>query len=90
MAGKNAFQILLLNDVNMIGEHQETKMEMLYGNAFEKIAFLPRIDTNSRFGREWDTLWKKFNNGTFIALQIKVFGHKKFQIPCQKCQIGNF
>ena len=56
------------------------------GNAvsvsFERITFLPTIDTNSEFGRDWDTLWKKFHNDTFIALQMKVFGHKKFQIPC--------
>ena len=26
---------------------------------------------------------KKFNNGTFVALQMKVFGHKYFQIPCK-------
>ena len=60
----------------------ETRIEMLYGCPFEKITFLPRIDTNSGFERDWDTLWKKFKNGIFIALQIKVFGHKNVQIPC--------
>ena len=58
MTGQNTFQILALNDANMLEEHQETKMEMLYGCPFEKIAFLPRIDTNSGSGRS--TLWKKF------------------------------
>jgi hypothetical protein len=52
MAGQNTFQILLLNDANMIGEHYETRVEMLYGCPFEKITFLPRIDTNSGFGRD--------------------------------------
>ena len=28
MAGQNTFKILLLNDANMIGEHQETRMKM--------------------------------------------------------------
>ena len=32
---KNTFQILLLNDDNMIGEHQKTRMKMLYGCPFE-------------------------------------------------------
>ena len=76
MAGQNTFQVLVLNDANMIGEHQETRIEMLYGCPFEKITFLPRIDTNSGFGRNLDTLWKKFHNGLFITLQMKVFGHK--------------
>jgi hypothetical protein len=52
MAGQNTFQILLLNDANIIGEHQETRMKMLYGCPFEKIHFLPKIDTNSGFGRD--------------------------------------
>ena len=37
MAGQNTFQILLLNDANMIREHQETRIKMLYGCPFEKI-----------------------------------------------------
>ena len=53
---------------------------MLYGCPFEKIHFLPKIDTNSGFWRDWDTLSKKFNNGTFMALQMKVFNLKIFQI----------
>ena len=52
MAGQNTFQILALNDANMTGEHLITRMEMLYGCPFEKITFLPRIDTNSGFGRD--------------------------------------
>ena len=52
MAGQNTFQILLLNGANMIGENQETRMEMLYGCPFEKIIFLHKIDTNSGFGRD--------------------------------------
>jgi hypothetical protein len=52
MAGQNTFQIFLLNDANMIGGHWETRMEMLHGFPFEKITFLPRIDTNSGFGRD--------------------------------------
>ena len=63
---------------------------MLYGCPFEKITFLPRIDTNSGFERERDTLWKKFNNGTFKALQMKVFGHQKNQIPFRKSKVQNW
>ena len=35
--GQNTFPIFLLNDDNMIGEHQKTRMKMLYGCPFEKI-----------------------------------------------------
>ena len=52
MAGQNTFQILFSNDANMIGEHYETRMKMLYGCPFEKITFLHKIDTNSGFGRD--------------------------------------
>ena len=65
-------------------------MEMLYGCPFEKITFLPRIDTNSGFGRNWDTLWKKFNNGTFIILQtfnLHALGQK---CHLRNCQFGTF
>ena len=64
---------------------------MLYGCPFEKITFLPRIDANSGFERDWDILWKKFKDGTFIALQMKVFDHKKFKFHAwgQKCHIRN-
>jgi hypothetical protein len=37
------FPILLLNYANMIGEHYETIMKILYGCPFEKIHFLPKI-----------------------------------------------
>ena len=65
-------------------------MKMLYGCPFEKIHFLPKIDTNSGFWRDWGTLSKKFNDGTFIALQMKIFKPKNFKIHvlCQKCQIN--
>ena len=65
-------------------------MEILYGCPFEKITFLPRIDTNSGFEGDWDTLWKKFSNGTFIPLQMKVFDHKIFQIPCTESKVPNW
>ena len=64
-------------------------MEMLYGCPFEKITFLPRIDTNSGFGRNWDTLWKKFNNGTFITLQMKAAKNFYFHARGQKCHFRN-
>ena len=34
--GKNTFNFLLLNDDNMIGEHQETRMKMPNMCPFEK------------------------------------------------------
>ena len=34
--GKNTFNFLLLNDDNMIGEHQETRMKMSNMCPFEK------------------------------------------------------
>ena len=38
------------------------------------------------FGRNWDPFLKKCNNGT---LQMKVFGPKKFEIPCiEWCEIS--
>ena len=37
MAGQNTFEILLLNDANMSGEDQETKMKMSNMCPFEKI-----------------------------------------------------
>ena len=65
-------------------------MKMLCGCFFEKIAFLPKIDTYSEFGRDWDTLWTKSSNGIFITLQMKVFGHKNFQIPCTGSKVANW
>ena len=32
--------------------------KMLYECPFKKITFLPRIDANSGFGRDRDTIWK--------------------------------
>ena len=32
----------------------------------------------NEFGRDRDKLWKKFDNGTFIVLQIMVFDPKIF------------
>ena len=53
MARQNSFQILLLKyDVKMIGEYKETKVKMLYGCPYERIHFLPKIYTNSGFGRD--------------------------------------
>ena len=41
-------------------------MEMLHGCQFKNIHFLDR-----------DTLWKRFDNGTSMALQMKEFDQKK-------------
>ena len=57
---------------------------------FEKRHFLTWIDLNPGFGRNWDTILKKFTNGTFKTLQIKVFGTKKFQIPCRESKVPNW
>ena len=46
MARQNTFKILLLNDANMIGEHQETSMKMTNMCPFEKRHFLMWIDLN--------------------------------------------
>ena len=64
---------------------------MLHGCPFEKITFLPKIDTDSGFWKNWDTLWSKSSNGIFITLQIKVFGHKKnkFHVLDGKCHFRN-
>ena len=39
-----------------------------------------------------DTFWVKSQNGTFIALQMKSFGPKKFKFHprVKKCHFGNF
>jgi hypothetical protein len=57
---------------------------------FEKRHFLTWIDLNPGFGRNCDTFLKKFNNGTFQRLQKKVFGPKKFQIPCRESKVPNW
>ena len=38
-----------------------------------------------------DKFWKKSQNGTFIALQMKAFGPKifKFHAGVKKCHFGN-
>ena len=76
MAWQNTSKILLLNDANMIGEQQETRMKMTNMCPFEKMHFLTWIDLNPRFERNWDTFLKKFTNGSFITLQMEVFGQK--------------
>ena len=50
--GQNAFPILLLNDDNMIEEHQKTKMKMLYGCPFEKNEKEVFFQTNNFFFQE--------------------------------------
>ena len=57
---------------------------------FEKRHFLTWIDLNPGFGRNWDTFLKKFTNGTFKRLQMKVFGPKKIQIPCRESKVPNW
>ena len=57
---------------------------------FEKGHFLTWNHLNPRFGRNWDTFLKKFTNGTFKTLQMKVFGPKKFQIPCRESKVPNW
>ena len=39
-----------------------------------------------------DTFWIKSLNGTFLALQIKSFGPKKFKlhVGVKRCHFGNF
>jgi hypothetical protein len=51
MARQNTFEILLLNDANMIREHKETRIEMPSMCPFEKRHFLTWIDLNPGFGR---------------------------------------
>ena len=51
MSRQNTFEILLLNDANMIGEHQETRMKMPNMCLFEKRHFLTWNDLNPRLGR---------------------------------------
>ena len=50
--GQNAFPILLLNDDNMIEEHQKTKMKMLHGCSFEKNEKEVFFQTNNFFFQE--------------------------------------
>ena len=43
LAGQNAFKILLLNDANMIGEHQKTRIKMTNMCPFEARHFLIQV-----------------------------------------------
>ena len=63
-------------------------MEMLYGCPFEKFTFLPGIDTNSGFERDWD--WGLFKD---IQHQIQKIGlGKKFwsvnKVLKKICRLG--
>ena len=46
MAGQNTFQILVLNDAKMIGEHLETRMEMLFCPELTQILDLEETETH--------------------------------------------
>ena len=70
MARQNTFQILLLNGANMIGEHWKTRMKMQNMCPFEKRHFLTWNDLNPRLGKHWDTVLRKFTNGTLKTLQM--------------------
>ena len=52
MAGQNTFETLLLDDANMIGEQQETKIKMPNMCSFAKRHFLTWIDLNFGFGNQ--------------------------------------
>ena len=55
----------------------------------EKITFLHKIDTNSGFGRDWDTLWTKSSNDIFITLQMKAFGPLKYRVShIEECKVN--
>ena len=56
---------------------QECKSCNVYGLPFDKVHFLTSIDLISEFVRDWDTLRTNSINGKFIAIQMKVFSHKK-------------
>ena len=57
---------------------------------FEKRHFLTWIDLNPGFERHRDTFLKKFTDGTFKTLQMKVYGAKKFQVPCRESKVTNW
>ena len=46
MAGQNTFKVLFSNDANMIGEQQETRINMPNMCPYEKSHFLTWIDLN--------------------------------------------
>ena len=56
---------------------------------FEKRHFLTWIDLNPGFGRNWGTFLKKSINGTFIALQMMIFGHKPIMLVSFKSKHSN-
>ena len=66
-------------------------MKMPYVFPCEKIHFLTRIYKSFDFGRDWDILWKKFNNGTFIVLQRRYLTANVFKFHAwgQKCHFRN-
>ena len=74
--GKNTFPILLLNDDNMIGEHQETRMKMPNMCPFEKIENLLNNFRKKNFKHFRITL-------KFFCLAI----HKKLK---KSCSLYNF
>ena len=50
------------------------------------------IHLDKHLDRAWDIFWIKLLNCTFLALQIKAFGPKKFKFHAgvKKCHFGNF
>ena len=71
--------------VPIILHHRIQTVSGAPAHTIRKYKKMTRIDTNSGFGRDWDTLWKKSNNGTFIALQVT----QKFQILCTGSKMSN-
>ena len=92
IAEQNTFEILLLNNATMIGEHWETRMKMPNMCPFEKRHCLTWIDLYPGFGRNWDIFLEKFTNGTFKTLQMKIFGISNSMqgIKSAKLEIANF
>ena len=80
--GQNTFPILLLNDDNMIGELQKTRMKMLYGCPFEKKEKKFFFQTNNFFFRNKKILFKEQLLFSFICItmqkKISVLSKKNF------------
>ena len=80
--GQNTFPILLLNDDNMIGEHQKTRMKMLYGCPFEKNEKEVFFRLTTFFFRNKNFFFREQLQFSFlcITMQKKNFGaiQKKF------------
>ena len=53
----------------------------------EIILFIHFIHLNMHMDGAWDTFWIKSQNGTFLGLQMKSFGPKKFWIPCMSKKV---